>query len=85
MASFSTANPPSMKRLSSVGHNEPAQKKPATPLEDKVVASEVKTRLGTVERNRNSPVHEFISFFTLGIETTLNYNITTCQSSGPAC
>ncbi|XP_044047111.1 MICAL-like protein 1 isoform X1 [Siniperca chuatsi] len=36
----SQANPPCMKRLSSVGHNEPAQKKSPTPLEDKVVESE---------------------------------------------
>lgn len=44
---FSTANPPSMKRLSTASHHEPAQKRPPTPLEDKVVASEVKPRLGT--------------------------------------
>lgn len=37
----SQANPPCMKRVSSVGHNEPAQKRPPTPLEDKVVESEV--------------------------------------------
>ncbi|XP_040892381.1 MICAL-like protein 1 isoform X2 [Toxotes jaculatrix] len=36
----SQANPPCMRRLSSVGHNEPAQKRPPTPLEDKVVESE---------------------------------------------
>lgn len=36
----SQANPPSMKRLSSVSHNEPAQKRPVTPLEDKAVESE---------------------------------------------
>ncbi|KAK1886501.1 MICAL-like protein 1 [Dissostichus eleginoides] len=36
----SQANPPSMKRLSSVGLNEPAQKRPPTPLEAKVVESE---------------------------------------------
>uniref|UniRef100_UPI0037E8FF4F MICAL-like protein 1 isoform X2 n=1 Tax=Semicossyphus pulcher TaxID=241346 RepID=UPI0037E8FF4F len=36
----SQANPPCMKRLSSVGHIEPAQKRPPTPLEDKVVESE---------------------------------------------
>ncbi|XP_036954293.1 MICAL-like protein 1 isoform X1 [Acanthopagrus latus] len=36
----SQANPPCMKRLSSVGLNEPAQKRPPTPLEDKVVESE---------------------------------------------
>ncbi|KAI3352833.1 hypothetical protein L3Q82_019401 [Scortum barcoo] len=36
----SQANPPCMKRLHSVGHNEPAQKRPPTPLEDKVVESE---------------------------------------------
>ncbi|XP_051240677.1 MICAL-like protein 1 isoform X2 [Dicentrarchus labrax] len=36
----SQANPPCMKRLSSVGHNEPAQKRPPTPLEDKGVESE---------------------------------------------
>ncbi|XP_029310479.1 MICAL-like protein 1 isoform X2 [Cottoperca gobio] len=36
----SQANPPCMKRLSSAGHNEPAQKRPPTPLEDKVVESE---------------------------------------------
>ncbi|KAJ4922098.1 hypothetical protein JOQ06_027922 [Pogonophryne albipinna] len=36
----SQANPPSMKRLSSVGLNEPAQKRPPTPLEDKLVESE---------------------------------------------
>ncbi|XP_041822662.1 MICAL-like protein 1 isoform X3 [Chelmon rostratus] len=36
----SQANPPCMKRLSPVGHNEPAQKRPPTPLEDKVVESE---------------------------------------------
>ncbi|XP_041641309.1 MICAL-like protein 1 isoform X2 [Cheilinus undulatus] len=37
----SQANPPCMKRLSSVGHNEPVQKKPPTPLEDKVIESEL--------------------------------------------
>ncbi|KAF0037801.1 hypothetical protein F2P81_010675 [Scophthalmus maximus] len=36
----SQANPPCMKRPSSVGHHEPAQKRPLTPLEDKVVESE---------------------------------------------
>ncbi|XP_034748058.1 MICAL-like protein 1 isoform X2 [Etheostoma cragini] len=36
----SQANPPCMKRLSSVGLNEPAQKRPPTPLEHKVVVSE---------------------------------------------
>ncbi|XP_034543103.1 MICAL-like protein 1 isoform X2 [Notolabrus celidotus] len=36
----SQANPPCMKRLSSAGFNEPAQKKPAALLEDKVVESE---------------------------------------------
>ncbi|XP_040001277.1 MICAL-like protein 1 isoform X2 [Xiphias gladius] len=36
----SQANPPCMKRPSSVGQNEPAQKRPPTPLEDKVVESE---------------------------------------------
>ncbi|PWA16835.1 hypothetical protein CCH79_00012775 [Gambusia affinis] len=35
-----TANPPSMKRLSTVSHNEPAQKRPSTPLEDKGVEPE---------------------------------------------
>lgn len=37
----SQANPPSMKRLSSISHNEPAQKRPPTPLEDKAVESEM--------------------------------------------
>ncbi|XP_069021949.1 MICAL-like protein 1 isoform X1 [Embiotoca jacksoni] len=36
----SQANPPCMKRLSSVGLNEPAQKRPPTPLEDKVIDTE---------------------------------------------
>ncbi|XP_074484979.1 MICAL-like protein 1 isoform X2 [Sebastes fasciatus] len=36
----SQANPPSMKRLSSVGLTEPAQKRPPTPSEDKVEESE---------------------------------------------
>ncbi|XP_028279602.1 MICAL-like protein 1 isoform X2 [Parambassis ranga] len=36
----SQANPPCMKRLSSVGLNEPAQKRPPTPLEDKAVENE---------------------------------------------
>ncbi|XP_026158644.1 MICAL-like protein 1 isoform X2 [Mastacembelus armatus] len=36
----SHANPPCMKRLSSGGHNEPAQKRPPINLEDKVVESE---------------------------------------------
>ncbi|KAM9362934.1 MICAL-like protein 1 isoform 2-T2 [Symphorus nematophorus] len=36
----SQANPPCMKRLSTAGLNEPAQKRPPTPLEDKVVESE---------------------------------------------
>ncbi|KAM9314316.1 MICAL-like protein 1 isoform 2-T2 [Pholidichthys leucotaenia] len=35
------ANPPCMKRLSSVSHNEPSQKRPPTPLEDKAVNSEL--------------------------------------------
>lgn len=35
----SQANPPSMKRLSTVGLNEPAQKRPSTPLEDSGVAA----------------------------------------------
>ncbi|XP_026215207.1 MICAL-like protein 1 isoform X2 [Anabas testudineus] len=37
----SQANPPCMKRLSSAGHIEPAQKRPPTPLEDKVVESQL--------------------------------------------
>ncbi|XP_068585212.1 MICAL-like protein 1 isoform X2 [Cebidichthys violaceus] len=36
----SQANPPCLKRLSSVGLSEPTQKRPPTPLEDKVVESE---------------------------------------------
>ncbi|XP_008278148.1 MICAL-like protein 1 isoform X2 [Stegastes partitus] len=36
----SQANPPCLKRLSSAGQNEPAQKRPPTPLEDKVVETE---------------------------------------------
>ncbi|KAF7655767.1 hypothetical protein LDENG_00051240 [Lucifuga dentata] len=36
----SQANPPCIKRLSAVGLNEPAQKRPPTPLEDKVVEAE---------------------------------------------
>ncbi|KAM7418624.1 hypothetical protein PAMA_015976 [Pampus argenteus] len=36
----SQANPPCMKRLSSVSHNEPAQKRLPTSLEEKVVESE---------------------------------------------
>ncbi|XP_037545632.1 MICAL-like protein 2, partial [Nematolebias whitei] len=36
----SQANPPCMKRLSSVSHNEPAQKRPPTPLEDQAVQLE---------------------------------------------
>ncbi|XP_017272512.1 MICAL-like protein 1 isoform X2 [Kryptolebias marmoratus] len=36
----SQANPPCMKRLSSGSHNEPAQKRPPTPLEEKVVQPE---------------------------------------------
>ncbi|XP_014864153.1 PREDICTED: MICAL-like protein 1 isoform X1 [Poecilia mexicana] len=36
----SQANPPSMKRVSTVSHNEPAQKRPPTPLEDKGVEPE---------------------------------------------
>ncbi|MED6264612.1 hypothetical protein CHARACLAT_016549 [Characodon lateralis] len=36
----SQANPPSMKRLSTVSHNEPAQKRPPTHLEDKGVEPE---------------------------------------------
>ncbi|XP_072240520.1 MICAL-like protein 1 isoform X3 [Leuresthes tenuis] len=36
----SQANPPCMKRLSSVSHNEPAQKRPPTLLEDKVAETE---------------------------------------------
>ncbi|XP_058495970.1 MICAL-like protein 1 isoform X1 [Solea solea] len=36
----SYANPPCMKRPSAAGHNEPVQKKPLTPLEDKEVESE---------------------------------------------
>ncbi|XP_071770006.2 MICAL-like protein 1 [Centroberyx gerrardi] len=38
----SQANPPCMKRPSAVGHSEPAQKRPATPLEDKEVDPELK-------------------------------------------
>nr|XP_057944948.1 MICAL-like protein 1 [Doryrhamphus excisus] len=34
------ANPPSLKRLGSVSPNEPAQKRPSTPLEDRDVESE---------------------------------------------
>lgn len=37
----SQANPPCMKRISSVSHNEPAQKRPPTPLEEKAVESEM--------------------------------------------
>lgn len=40
-----TANPPCMKRLSSVDHNEPVQKRTAAALEDKVVGSEVRISL----------------------------------------
>ncbi|XP_034390099.1 MICAL-like protein 1 isoform X2 [Cyclopterus lumpus] len=36
----SQANPPCMKRMSSVDHNEQAQKRPSTPLEDKMAESE---------------------------------------------
>ncbi|XP_007544547.1 MICAL-like protein 1 [Poecilia formosa] len=36
----SQANPPFMKRVSTVSHNEPAQKRPPTPLEDKGVEPE---------------------------------------------
>ncbi|XP_041838553.1 MICAL-like protein 1 isoform X2 [Melanotaenia boesemani] len=36
----SQANPPCMKRLSALSHNEPAQKRPPTPLEDKMVETE---------------------------------------------
>ncbi|XP_029006273.1 MICAL-like protein 1 isoform X2 [Betta splendens] len=36
----SQANPPCMKRLSSVGHNEPAQKRPPTPLDNKALESQ---------------------------------------------
>ncbi|KAL6110529.1 micall1 [Pungitius sinensis] len=42
----SGANPPCMKRLSSVGYNGPAQKRPPTPLEDKVVESEPSLQTG---------------------------------------
>ncbi|KAM4750666.1 MICAL-like protein 1 isoform 2-T2 [Anableps anableps] len=48
----SQANPPSMKRLSTVSHNEPAQKRPATPLEDKGVEPEAGAEVAAaVKRN----------------------------------
>lgn len=41
-SSTPTANPPCTKRLGSVSQNEPAPKRPPTPLEDKEVESEVR-------------------------------------------
>uniref|UniRef100_A0A668AJ81 MICAL-like 1a n=1 Tax=Myripristis murdjan TaxID=586833 RepID=A0A668AJ81_9TELE len=43
----SEANPPCMKRPSATGHTEPAQKRPTTPLEDKMVESERSTLSST--------------------------------------
>lgn len=49
MTSCAAANPPCIKRPSAVGLNEPAQKRPLTPLEDKVVEPEVSTsRYGVI-------------------------------------
>ncbi|XP_023145179.1 MICAL-like protein 1 isoform X1 [Amphiprion ocellaris] len=51
----SQANPPCLKRLSSAGQNEPAQKRPPTPLEDKVVETDpvqpVQTSAAAVRRS----------------------------------
>ncbi|KAM8878379.1 MICAL-like protein 1 isoform 3-T3 [Spinachia spinachia] len=44
--SKSGANPHGMKRLSSVGYNEPAQKRPPTPLDNKVVEPEPRLQTG---------------------------------------
>lgn len=51
---LSAANPPSIKRLNSVGVSEAAQKRPPTPLEDGAAAAEVKL-LGKKKRQIQKP------------------------------
>lgn len=51
---LSTANPPSMKRLSSITLTEPAQKRPPTPLEDGAAASEVRLKKQSGPRKRRT-------------------------------
>ncbi|XP_061534636.1 MICAL-like protein 1 isoform X1 [Phycodurus eques] len=53
----SQANPPSIKRLGSVSLNEPAQKRPPTPLEDQEVESELgQTNVVGVEASKRSTI-----------------------------
>lgn len=51
---LSAANPPSMKRLSSITLTEPAQKRPLTPLEDGAAASEVRLKKEPGPRKRRN-------------------------------
>lgn len=51
---LSAANPPSMKRLSSITLTEPAQKRPPTPLEDGAAASEVRLKKEPGPRKRRT-------------------------------
>ncbi|TKS69159.1 MICAL-like protein 1 [Collichthys lucidus] len=64
----SQANPPCMKRLSSAGLNEPAQKRPPTPLEDKAVESEP-----------SQPAQTGIAVFGAVKHSTLSSTCSACQ------
>ncbi|XP_022060948.2 MICAL-like protein 1 isoform X1 [Acanthochromis polyacanthus] len=65
----SQANPPCLKRLSSAGQNEPAQKRPPTPLEDKVVETE------PVQQ----PVQTSAAAFTAVRRSTISSTCAACQ------
>ncbi|XP_022611372.1 MICAL-like protein 1 isoform X1 [Seriola dumerili] len=64
----SQANPPCMKRLSSVDHNEPVQKRTPTPLEDKVVESE-----------SSQPAQTGVAAFAGARRSTLSSTCAACQ------
>lgn len=64
----SQANPPCMKRISSVSHNEPAQKRPPTPLEEKAVESEL-----------NKPAEAGIEAVAAVKRSTLSSTCAACQ------
>lgn len=64
-----TANPPCMKRLSSVGYNEPAPKKPPTPLDNNVLESQVRTKEDQAETNTT---YSHVVMFLGAVQTALN-------------
>ncbi|XP_029926290.1 MICAL-like protein 1 isoform X2 [Myripristis murdjan] len=64
----SEANPPCMKRPSATGHTEPAQKRPTTPLEDKMVESEL-----------NQPAQTGVEASAAAKRSTLSSTCAACQ------